>query len=116
MLKYKVGNRRLRNTCLSILSTLSSDDHDIIDLSYKQFESATSMTDSTAALECLADITSSSSSLPEKALGIFYERAKKNNEALVINKWLAIQAAADLPNAVENMKALTKHEVRRGDK
>jgi len=108
--KKQVGNRRLRNTCLSILSTLSSDDHDIIDLSYKQFESATSMTDSTAALECLADIPSSLSSLPEKALGIFYERAKKNNEALVINKWLAIQAAADLPNAVENVKALTKHE------
>ena len=103
----------MRNTCLSILSTLSNDDDDIIDLCYKQFESATSMTDSTAALECLADIPSSSSSMTEKALGIFYDGAKKNNEALVINKWLAIQAAADLPNAVEKVKALTKHEVRR---
>jgi len=43
-------------------------------------------------------------------LEYFTREQKKNNEALVINKWLATQAAADLPNAVEKVKALTKHE------
>ena len=49
------------------------------------------MTDSLAALTALADKPSTAR---DEALRTFYERAKANKEALVINKWLSVQASA----------------------
>ena len=49
------------------------------------------MTDSLAALTALADKPSMAR---DEALHTFYERAKANKEALVINKWLSVQACA----------------------
>jgi len=103
--KKQVSQRRLRNTCLNLLSALEQPK--IIDLCLDQFRSADSMTDSIASLECLASVPGSQR---EEALQTFYERARDNKEALVINKWLQVQAAADVPNAVEVVRALTTHE------
>lgn len=101
----QVGKRRLRNTCLSYLSSL--EQKDTIELCIEQFRSAEIMTDSLASLQAL-----SSTLCPERdeALNTFYTRAKENKEALVINKWLQVQARADVPNAVDKVRALTKHE------
>jgi len=100
-----VGDRRLRNTCLAILSTLK--EQDTIDLSVQQFKNAESMTNSIGALQSLVNVPSKER---DEALETFYQRAKKNNEALVINKWLQVQAGADIPNAVEEVKKLMNHE------
>jgi len=103
--KEQVEKRRLRNTCLDLLSVLEEADTTVLCL--EQFRSAVSMTDSLASLDCLASILG-----PERdeALETFYSRARDNKEALVINKWLQVQAAADVPNAVEMVRALTTHE------
>lgn len=101
----QVGDRRLRNTCLALLSKLKETE--TIDLCVKQFETALSMTDSLAALQCLVDVPSKER---EDTLNTFYERAKKNNESLVVTKWLQTQAGADIPNAVEEVKKLMNHE------
>ena len=45
-----------------------------------------------------------------EALGTFYDRAKANNEALVINKWFSVQAMADTPTACADVQALMAHE------
>jgi len=101
----QVGQRRLRNTCLSILSSLNQPD--IIKLCVAQFQSAETMTNSIASLECLASLQGPES---EEALESFYTRARDNKEALVINKWLQVQASADVPNAVEVVRSLLTHE------
>ena len=66
------------------------------------------MTDSLAALTALADKPSMAR---DEALHTFYERAKANKEALVINKWLSVQACArsglsHLPDATDVMGLL----------
>jgi len=101
----QVGDRRLRNMCLGILSTLK--EAETIDLCVKQFESAESMTDSLAALQCLAGVPGKER---EESLETFYQRAKENNESLVVTKWLQTQAGSDIPNAVEEVKELMNHE------
>jgi len=100
-----VGRRRLRNCCLGYLAKLADDEAKA--LCVAQFDAATCMTESIAAAVAL-------SSLPGKerdqVLGTFYERAKANKEALVINKWFALQASAESPDALQVVKGLMEHE------
>ena len=127
-----VGRRALRNTCLGYLSKLGDDDAQALCL--EQFRSATCMTESVAAVNCLA---SQPGAARDEALAEFYARAKANKETsnpnpnpwranpnrnpnrnpnqanketLVINKWFAMQAGADSPDALEVVKALMEHE------
>ena len=106
----QVGKRRLRNACLGYLTKLG--EAETATLAIEQFRSASSMTDSIAALSCLSGLPS-----PERteAMEAFYGKAKANNEKLVINKWLAVQAGADTPNALEEVKALLTHEAYDGN-
>ncbi|KAL1527518.1 hypothetical protein AB1Y20_008908 [Prymnesium parvum] len=97
-----VGRRRLRNVCLSYLAKLGDEDRALA-----QFRSATCMTESIAAVRALVE---SPGAARDEVLSTFYERAKANKEALVINKWLAVQAAADTPDALETVKSLMAHE------
>ena len=99
-----VGQRRLRNACLSYLTKLKQDD---LKLACAHFDAASCMTDSIAAASILAGMDKSTDR--DSRLETFYERAKKDNEDLVINKWFAIQATADRDNALDHIKELTKH-------
>jgi aminopeptidase N len=101
----QVGSRRLRNACLGYLSKLKQDETTEICLA--QFRGASSMTDSIAALSALSGIPGAAR---DEAMAAFYKRAKANDEKLVINKWLMVQAAADTANALEDVKDLTAHE------
>lgn len=101
----QVGGRRLRNMCLSYLSKL--EEGETTQLCLEQFRTAQSMTDSLAALNCLASIPSAAR---DEAISTFYERAKANNELLSINKWLTVQAMADTETALADVKLLTKNE------
>ena len=101
----QVGARRLRNACLGYLAKLQEDD--TTQLCLEQFRSAQCMTDSIAALSSLSGVPGAAR---DEAMAAFYARAKANNELLVINKWLMVQAMADTPTALEDVKALMGHE------
>ena len=64
------------------------------------------MTDQMAALTVLADQPGEAS---ERALAAFLERWR--DDPLVMDKWLGLQAGADLPDTVERVVALLEHPV-----
>jgi len=101
----QVGKRRLRNAVLGYLSKLNTPDSSA--LLIEQFRTANCMTDSIAAL---ANLASTPGPERDEALTTFYERAAANNEALVLNKWLAVQAAADAPDALQTVRDLMEHK------
>jgi aminopeptidase N len=70
-----------------------------------QLRGADNMTDTIAALDLVAG-----SELPERpqALADFY--AKWRDDALVVDKWFALQAMAQRPDAVEAVTGLLGHE------
>jgi aminopeptidase N len=96
------GRRALRNLCLGYLTEL--DTPDARALALRQFEAADNMTDQFAALSALAQCTG-----PERqrALDDFY--ACWQREALVVNKWLMVQATSRLPDTLHEVMRLTGH-------
>jgi len=97
-----VGRRDLSNLSLAYLSTLADDD--VVALCVERFETANNMTDSIAALSCLASLETPQR---EEALATFY--AKWSDEPLVLNKWFTVQATCDLPDVTERVRKLTQH-------
>ncbi len=96
------GRRALRNLCLGYLMELEDDE--IRAICVAQFDGADNMTDSMAALTALAN-----TDCPERetVLAKFYERWK--DEALVLDKWFAVQAMSRLPGTLERVRSLTRH-------
>jgi aminopeptidase N len=96
------GQRALRNLCLSYLTELG--DEASFGLCMAQFEQADNMTDTMAALTALVNHESDQT---QNALDRFYE--KWSGEPLVVDKWLAVQAASSSPGTLTNVQRLTKH-------
>ncbi|MBG03039.1 MAG: aminopeptidase N [Rhodospirillaceae bacterium] len=98
------AQRKLKNGALSYLMTL--DAPSVRSLGVSQFETADNMTDSMAALACLVDLE-----CPEReaALRDFYTRWQ--DDSLVLDKWLSLQAMSSLPGTLSNVKALLDHPV-----
>jgi aminopeptidase N len=96
------GRRSLRNTALAYISAI--DDDASRALVMREFRAAGNMTDSMAALACLANAAGGERG---EALAAFYDRWK--DEALVIDKWFRVQATSDLPGAVARLQTLTAH-------
>jgi aminopeptidase N len=94
-----IGRRALRNLSLGYLGELGDTK-----LAYAQFRSADNMTDAMAALATLANLD-----CPERqpALAAFYDKWK--DEPLVVDKWLAVQAASRLPGTLDTVRSLLKH-------
>jgi len=105
-----VGRRRLRNVCLDYLSTIGDDAS--IALCLAHFKAATTMTDSLAALKALDGHPGAAR---DEASAAFYARAKANSEALVINKWFAVQASTFASDALQRVQALMAHEAYDGN-
>jgi aminopeptidase N len=97
-----IGRRRIKNVCLSYLSRLESEK--IQQWSEQQFSSANNMTDQIAAL---ADIVNYPHPAKDRCLASFYQ--KWQSEALVIDKWFAIQSASPMPDAFSKVISLTAH-------
>jgi aminopeptidase N len=97
-----VGRRALKNLCLDFLAANGEDR--AIDLALAQYQSADNMTDRMAALETLSQHDRAER---RHALEDFY--ARYANDPLIIDKWLALQAAIPEPSALERVKALTSH-------
>ncbi len=96
------GQRRLKNLCLNYL--LAAPEADLRRLCLEQFQGADNMSDEVAALGALVHAGCEEGSA---ALAAFYE--KWQNEALVLDKWFALQATAPLASTLNQVKALTRH-------
>ena len=96
------GRRSLKNTCLDLLTATAKDD--TIARAHSQYRSADNMTDRIAALGTL-----SLHDRPERtaALEDFYGRYA--DDPLIIDKWLALQAAIPEPATLDRVRALTGH-------
>jgi len=97
------GRRALRNAALGKLGALETPE--IIAKAKDQALSADNMTDRMAGLRVLNHIACPER---EEALAAFYDQWK--DDALVVNKWLMLQAVSELPDTLERVKALTEHE------
>jgi aminopeptidase N len=95
------GRRGLKNLALSYLA--AAPDADSIKLAQAQFDEAGNMTDRVAALVALIHAGAAGAA---PALDAFYRDFEK--EALVIDKWFAIQAAAP-DTDVKTVRALMQH-------
>lgn len=98
----EVARRRLRNLCLAYLNELDSAQYRA--LAWQQFQDADNMTDQFAALNTLVNAPGDAG---DQALAAFYQRWQ--HEALVVDKWLAVQAASRLPGTLARVEALTRH-------
>ena len=96
------GRRALKNVCLGLLA--ATEENEAIALALAQYSGADNMTDRMAALETLA-----LHDRPERtqALEDFYDRYK--DDPLIIDKWLALQAAIPEPATLQRVRALTSH-------
>ncbi len=94
-----VAKRSLKNTCLHYLV------HTDPDIALQQFNLADNMTDSLAALRAL---NSGEFAAREAVLATFYQ--KWQHDPLVLDKWFAIQACAQIPDAWARVEALLTHK------
>lgn len=100
--KRAVGRRWLKNVCLDYLTEL--DDDDAHRLCRDQYVGATTMTDQIAALAC---ILNSRSSNKAKLVEAFYQQWEK--EALVIDKWFALQSMSPVSGGYSRVVELKNH-------
>jgi aminopeptidase N len=102
----QVGRRALRNLCLGYLaeSDAATLRDAVLPRLLAQFEQGGNMTDVIAALGTLANLD-----LPERetALAAFY--ARWQGEALVVDKWLQVQATSVLPGTAVRVRELMQH-------
>jgi aminopeptidase N len=104
------GRRGLRNLALAYLAELD-DPADAVRLANAQYDAADNMTDRAAALGALLSAAAAGTTEPaERALADFYRRFEQ--EALVIDKWFAMQAAqrgAPAHPTLAKVRALLAH-------
>ena len=104
------GRRRLRNVYLGYLSALdetAEEQREAAKLATKHFESATGMTDKLAAFNILVSMSGEGESARDAAIQKFYDDA--DGDPLVIDKWFACLASADVPDLLERVVKLTAH-------
>jgi aminopeptidase N len=96
------GRRALKNVCLGLLA--ATEDERAIALAFAQYQSADNMTDRMAALEVLALLDR-----PQRAQALEDFHARYADDPLIIDKWLALQAAIPEPATLDRVRALTTH-------
>jgi aminopeptidase N len=96
------GRRALRNLCLAYLMEL--DDLEVRGRCVQQLQKADNMTDAMAALIALANCD-----CPERKPAIEQFYTKWQDEPLVVDKWLGVEASSRLPDTVARVRELTSH-------
>jgi aminopeptidase N len=96
------GRRALRNACLDLL--VAAESPGAMALATRQYQTADNMTDRIAALATL-----SQRDTPERSEAIkdFYSRYA--HDPLIVDKWLALQAAIPERATLDRVKSLTVH-------
>ena len=97
-----IGKRALKNLALAYLN--AAPDEASLALAQKQFDGATNMTDRVAALSALVHARAPAAA---DALQRFYDEFQ--GEALVVDKWFAMQAAAPTTD-VNRVRELMTHK------
>ena len=98
------GQRALKNAALGYLSDLAETDAGLRRMVFAQYRAADNMTDRMAALRCLIDIDCAER---QQALDDFHDRFR--DDALVLDKWLGLQAISSLPDTLQRVTALLAH-------
>jgi aminopeptidase N len=96
------GKRALRNSLLRYLT--AADDEAAAEIADTHYRSATNMTDMIAGLAALARMNSAKR---DAAFAHFHDRFR--SDALVLDKWMMLQAGSPLPTTVDGVRALMKH-------
>ena len=96
------GIRRLRSVSLGLLA--AAYESEAAKLAKAQFDAADNMTDRQGALVALV---STQAAERAEALDAFYERF--HDDPLVLDKWFALQAAAQRPDTVDQVLKLAQH-------
>ncbi len=100
-----MGKRSLRNLAMSYLMAI--ENKKFVDLAVSQYDKANNMTDRLAALTALVHAnTATSRKQATRCLNHFYRTYR--SEALVIDKWFALQASAP-GSDVSAIRKLTRH-------
>ncbi len=96
------GRRALRNVCLDLMAATGG--RAATSRAMRQYEAADNMTDRMAVMSTL-----SLHDVPERAraLADFYQRYQA--DALVVDKWLSLQATVPEAGALARVQELTKH-------
>lgn len=99
-----MGRRSLKNICLSYLLVMEPLPAEHLQLAMRQYRQKTNMTDVMAALGALAHCQ-----VPERqeALDDFYHQWQ--DQPLVVDKWLTLQATSCLENTLETVRELLTH-------
>jgi len=97
-----IGRRSLRNACLAYLA--AADESLGVALAKAQFEARQNMTDVLAALAVLA-----ATDRPERTAALAAFHTAWHADALVLDKWFAIQATSPLPETLQAVAALARH-------
>ncbi len=97
-----MGQRALKNLCLALL--VAGGEGEALAWCQAQFTEARNMTDQVAALRLLVDRGGSAGA---EALAAFYRTFV--TDPLVLDKWFAIQAAAEGPDTLERVRRLRDH-------
>ncbi len=96
------GKRTLKNVCLDLLA--ATQQNQAIARAFAQYRDADNMTDRMAALETLAQ-----HDRPERTEAIADFYARYSDDPLIVDKWLALQAAIPEPATLDRVRALTAH-------
>ena len=96
------GARRLKSVALGLLA--AGDSKSGAALAKAQFDAADNMTDRQGALAVLASLDEPQR---EAALDAFYDRFK--DDALVVDKWFALQASAQRRQTIDEVERLASH-------
>ncbi|MEA3466878.1 MAG: aminopeptidase N [Thermodesulfobacteriota bacterium] len=99
-----MGQRRLKNVCLSYLLAGELPDSSAVELALKQYHDGDNMTDVMAVLAALAHCDISER---QELLDDFYGKWK--TDVLVMDKWLILQATSSLPSTLASVQELMNH-------
>jgi len=97
-----MGRRSLKNTCLDFLS--GTDSIEARNLAINQFRTAHNMTDTMAAMAAVNDSPGT-----ERTQVLQEFHATWKHDALVIDKWLSLQATCGLPGTLDHVIEMAGH-------
>jgi len=98
------GRRALKNAALGYLAALAEENTGLLRLIADQYRMADNMTDRMAALRLLVDLEGRERDI---ALGDFHDRFQDN--PLVLDKWLMLQAVSSRPDTLARVSGLLAH-------
>lgn len=97
-----MGRRSVKNLSLAYLVNTNKEIY--ADLALEQFKASDNMTDTMGALVALNNYSGQQRT---QVLADFYQ--KWQQQPLVVNKWLALQASSQLPETLAQVRQLLKH-------